>query len=149
MRAEADSLSLDAQDPLEYVFEAGAKFGGPYPPWPPTPVQIALYSQWHKEPPPLPLQLCLPCSEVRLRRGQRWTPEVPVIVCPGPLVLGTRSSHNTVQPEWTMLNSPAPLSVPSAGQHLWNLHTRIFLWRGSLHLAQLGFEASSGQLAAA
>ena len=115
MRAEADSLSLDVQDPLEYVFEAGAKCGGPYPPWPPTPVQIALYSQWHKELSPLPLQLCLPCSEVRLRRGQRWTPEVPVIVCPGPLVLGTRSSHNTVQPEWTMLNSPAPLSVPSAG----------------------------------
>ena len=72
MRAEADSLTLVAQDPLAYVFEAGAKCNGPYPPWLPTPVQIALYSQWHKESPPLPLQLCLPCSEVRLRRGQGW-----------------------------------------------------------------------------
>lgn len=48
MTAEVDSLTLDDQDPLEYVFEAGAKCGGPYPPWPQTPVQIALYSQWHQ-----------------------------------------------------------------------------------------------------
>ena len=75
--------------------------------------------------------------------------EMPVIVCPGPLVLGTRRSHNTVQPEWTMLNLPPPLSVPLAGQHPRHLHTRIFCWGGSLHLARLGFEASSGQLVAA
>lgn len=70
MTAEVDNLALDAQDPLEYVFEAGAKCGGPYPPWPPAPVQIALYSQWHQGTAPPPLQLCLPCSEVRVRRGR-------------------------------------------------------------------------------
>ena len=55
MTAEVDSLTSDAQGPLEYVFEAGAKCGGPYPPWPPTPVQIALHSQWHQGTAPLSL----------------------------------------------------------------------------------------------
>lgn len=44
-------------------------------------------------------------------------PEVPVIACPGPLVMATRSSHDLVHPGWTMLDSPAPLSVPSASIH--------------------------------
>ena len=44
------------------------------------------------------------------------------------------------------------LTCPSLcplSQHSWHLHARIFCWGGSLHLAQLGFEASHGQLAAA